>query len=479
MQSHWDGPDWSIALVRFSLSQHTPSPPGYPIYIALGKVMHFFVSDIHMAIVLVSVFFSGIGAALLFFIGKTLFGRAVGIIAALIFLSAPTMYFFGVTANPYGILPTTAAALACVVFLIVFKKKKYGLILGTVFSIAIGIRPQDVLFLSPLFLFGLFHLKTRERVWAVISFFVSFLLWFLPTAYAVGGIQKYIHGLRLFSEQGAVSGISINHLVNSWFVILRGFFLTLGVASVFLAFYFLDLLRAKKSKKQLYILFLLWIIPSLLFNAFVRSDHAAHQMAYLSGFIFLTSYAVWKTLIKHRRILVSSVAVIVLFNLYTFFRDRDVENTKPYVSQSYHNSEIRKNDTRLSAVSSFITDNYESGSTIVLVDPEIFRPVTYYLKKYRVYAYGVLDTNVVPYTDSVHFGYDWDYRFVKDTMHTLTVPKDVDTVILIPNNKPYAVQAERVMKIPLPGNAFIYSFIAKPGNRYALSVHRIEKINEK
>ena len=33
----------------------------------------------------------------------------------------------------------------------------------------------------------------------------------------------------------------------------------------------------------------LWILPALVFNLFVRSDHAGHQMTYLSAFILLIS----------------------------------------------------------------------------------------------------------------------------------------------------------------------------------------------
>ena len=45
MQSHWDGPQYSIAVVRYSLIQETPAPPGYPLYIAMGRLFYFFTHD--------------------------------------------------------------------------------------------------------------------------------------------------------------------------------------------------------------------------------------------------------------------------------------------------------------------------------------------------------------------------------------------------------------------------------------------------
>lgn len=486
MQSHWDGPDYSIAIVRYSLENHTPSAPGYPIYIGLGKIAYMFTHDPHTAILMVSVFLSGVGAVVFYIVGKLLFNSIVGIVASLIFLSAPTIYFFGITANPYGALTTTSAVLAGVVYLIVFKKRNYGILLGVIFSFAIGFRPQDVLFLSPLFAFGFIFLKSREKYKAIISFFITFLIWFIPTIISVGGIASYIKYIQPFFTNDARAQITFDRIKDIWFILLRGFYLTFGIAGIFLVFYLKklwDLIQHKhelNSNKKLSILFFfLWIGPSLFFNAFVRSDHAAHQMAYLSGLIFLTSYAIFATTM--RRIVVLPVVMILVigFNLYTFFRNRDPENKKPYVSQSYHYSELRKNDIRLSSITSFVSNHYSNAKTIILVDPEIFRPVTYYLKKYKIYSFSSLDTDVFPFIDFVHLGYNWDYRFKKDKSHVLVIPKNVDYVVCITNNKEYDILADDAKKFRLNGNAFLYTFNAKQNNRYGLSLHTIKQIDEK
>lgn len=487
MQSHWDGPNWSIALIRYSFVQQTPSPPGYPLYIAIGKLFHQFVTDPHVAIVMVSVLFGGIGAVVFYYVGKLLFNTTVGVIASLIFLSAPTTIFFGITANPYGVLPTTAAVVAAVVYAILFKKKQLGILLGLSFSFAIGFRPQDTMFLLPLFILGFLFLKMKEKYKTLLSFSLSFFAWFLPTANAVGGISEYFKYVQPFFNNDAKPQISLSRIGNIWYIILRGYYLTLGIGGIFLLLYpkwFLDIIKNKKSSLSSndvlrIVFFLLWIGPSFLFNFFVRSDHAAHQMTYLSGFVFLIAYAIWRATRRSKAIFYTVVVLVVFFNLFTFFRDRDPENKKPYVSQSYHHSELRKNDIRLSAITSFITNQYDSDNTIILVDPEIFRPITFYLKKYRVYAYGSLDTNISPHIDSVHFGYNWKYQFSEDKTHTLSIPQGVMNVVCITNNKHYVFQADNVRTLRLNGNAFIYSFNTKPYSRYALSVHTIKQIDEK
>lgn len=484
MQSHWDAPQYSIGIVRFSLENHTPAPPGYPLYIFLGRVMYLFVHDSHLAIILVSVLFSGVGAVVFYFVGKILFNRTVGIISSLFFLSAPTLYFFGITANPYGALSVTAAILAGIVYLILFKKKNYGFFLGLSLAFAIGFRPQDAFFLPPLFLLGILFLKLNERYKAFVTFFLLSFLWFIPTAFLVGGVSAYAFSLISFFMTGSSLDPSLTHVFSVWFILLKGFYLTLGLAGIFLLYYlkyFWGLLKENKtiftSSQMLKIFFFfLWIAPSFFFNAFIRSDHAAHQMAYLSALIFLSAYAIWCVTRKHKRTFFLCVGLIVCFNIYTFFRDRDPQNKMPYVSQSYHYSELKKNDVRLDAIVMYIKKNFISKHTIIIVDPEIFRPVTYYLDTFNIYAFSALDTSSTSPINTVHFGKNWNYLLSTDTSRKLFIPNDINYVVVINNNKVYSIRATSMKAIRLKGNATLYSFSTKPGNKYDLSLHAIKQV---
>ena len=83
-QSFWDGPQYSIGIVRYSFVQQTPAAPGYPIFIGLGKFFYFFLHDPHSAIVAVSVLASVLGAITLYIVGLNIYNRLVGIAAATI-----------------------------------------------------------------------------------------------------------------------------------------------------------------------------------------------------------------------------------------------------------------------------------------------------------------------------------------------------------------------------------------------------------
>ncbi len=480
MQSHWDGPDYTIAIQHYSLKNFTPSPPGYPLYIALGKFFSFFTSNPHLAILLVSALFAGIGSIIFFKVGEIIFNKTVGIIASVVFLTSPTLYFFGITANPYGILPTTASLLAIIVYLIVLRKENYGFLLGIVLSFAIGVRPQDAMFLLPLAIYGFIYLPKKDKTLAIIGFLGSFLVWFIPFMNLVGGINEYLRLILPFFQDQAKPSFSIARFEYILPILIKGFSLTLGLFGIFVIYFCKVVLKAlrkpkylTRSRLNLIILFLLWLLPSFLFNLFIRSDHAAHQMTYLSALIFLSSYAMWKSSQKYKVILFGLVVFLSLFNLYTFFRNRDPQMVKPYVSQSYHYSEIVKNNIRLSAIISYIKRNYSVKTTLIETDPEIFRPVTYYLTNFNIYAYSSLDTNSPIITNTVHFSYHWNYKLTVDKTHSLFIPKNITTIIIIPNNKNYSFKNIYVEKVYLSANAFIYKFDVKATDKYFLSVHKI------
>lgn len=477
MQSHWDGAQYTIGVIRYSLVQNTPSPPGYPIYIALGKFANIFTQDPHLAILSVSVFLSAFSAVLFYFVGKTFFNRTVGFIASLIFLSSPVFYYFGITANPYGGLVATTLLLVLTVYGIYCKNKNWGIGLSLVFSLAIGYRPQDTIFLTPLCILGLYGLSNKDRIYSVVAFIVASAFWAIPLFINAGGVGSYVDIMKNYTSQGAVTYPSFAKTLDYAFIVIKGIYLTLGVSVVILVFY-LTLNSNRFKFTKLSILLLVWMLPSLLFNLIVRSDHAAHQVTFLSALILISSLTLTKVFEAKRSILFLSVLLICFFNLYTFFRNRDPVNTNPYVSQSYHYFEIRKNDLRLNELVSFIIINYSSEKTIVIVDPELFRQTTYYLKDFNVFSYGALDSSSLPHINVVHHGKSWNYDRNIDSSHVLDIPNGIENVVLLFNNRFLSIEAKQKSELLVKGNAKIYEINVVKGDKFLLSKGKLKQIND-
>lgn len=456
MQSHWDGPQYSIAVVRYSLLEQTPALPGYPIYIGLGKLLYAFVRDPHYSIVFLSVLFSGIGACIFYLVGKVFTNHRTGIIVSLLFLSSPVFYFFGLTANPYGIVGMNSALFALVTYLIVSKNKRWGIAYGLLFAYVVGFRPQEILFLTPLWLYGVSMLPSNERVKAFLLFFLGSFLWICPTALTVGGIFKYFQ-LVLNNISQSTSASFIGHEINVLKIIIKGLFLTFGISVIVLFFVSNKIkMNRKLTKDKRTIIFILWILPSFLFNVFVRSDHAAHQVTYLSGLLVLISISLYILTKKlNSAFLYIILAIIVLFNLFTFFRDRDPQYKKPYIPQSYHFSEIKKNDKKMSAKVQYIKDKTQSKNTFIIVgDPDYIRPVMYHLPAYTVIQITRLFSEDIHFKDVLRTAKDFKMKEEIYKKNTFIVPKEFTNVVCFDDNCSMWMK-ERGIK--LKGNSLLVS----------------------
>lgn len=437
MQSHIDSASFSLALIHYSFEHDTPAPPGYPLYLGLGKLFMLLVSDPHISLVLVSVFFSGIGAAVFFLAGKSFGNRATGIISTLLFLSAPTFYFFGLTIYPYLLVAVMTVLLAWCVFEIAFKKKQYGILLGAVYALCIGIRPQELLTTLPIFLYGLYSLSTRQRSRSIATFLILSFLWFLPFLAIVGGISSYV----FYSSKAVSSALPLPNLtlffVNR-FKLASGFFLTFGAGSVilvmypvFLSFQWVKKRTVTKQERKKLVFFAVWFIPPLLFNLIVRTEHAGYQMGYLTCLIFLFSSVIW-TIAKHRFIPALCItSFVVAINLILFFYNRDPNHALPYRQSSFHYSDLRRNDYEISKKRDYVRKYFSDSSTLLLLSPVFWKQYAYHLPEYTVLELNGLYTNNASVKYQVREDRMWQREEYQNVNRVFSIPKGIEQLVFL------------------------------------------------
>jgi 4-amino-4-deoxy-L-arabinose transferase-like glycosyltransferase len=286
VQSHWDGPQYSIAIVRYSFEQFTPAPPGYPLYIAMGKFFYFFFKDPHFAILLVSVFATVIGSIVFYLIGKSLYNRYVGLSSSIIFLSGSTFYYFGLTPYAYITTPITTSLLAYVVYQIYIKNKQFGIWLGLTFGICFGIRPQETILTFPLLVLGFIYLSNKEKIKSLITFLLITILWLIPVLNTIGIFNYFAQSYDFLKD--ALVRNTLNQRIE---LIIKGFLLSFGISGIFLL-YFVHKLYDNYPKiiwknSKVVIFYAIWIIPGLFYNLFLRTEHAGYQMSYLAACFLL------------------------------------------------------------------------------------------------------------------------------------------------------------------------------------------------
>ncbi len=96
-----DSVNFALGLKRFDTTVHQPHPPGYFLYICLGRLASLFFHDANSALVAISILFSCAAVAMIFLLADSWFGRGAARFAGLIFLFSPLAWFHGIVALTY------------------------------------------------------------------------------------------------------------------------------------------------------------------------------------------------------------------------------------------------------------------------------------------------------------------------------------------------------------------------------------------
>ena len=156
------------ALDRYDVAKHAPHPPGYPLYVAVGKVVRWAVGTPESALELVAVAASLATLAGAWLLARRLgAGRPAATLAAAVTATVPTFLFHGSVG--FSDIPGTAVALLAAFTLVIALERPSMLPLGAILTAAAcAVRPQLVLLLLPLGVAAL-ALASLKRRWGAIA----------------------------------------------------------------------------------------------------------------------------------------------------------------------------------------------------------------------------------------------------------------------------------------------------------------------
>lgn len=186
---------FALAVQRFDPLAHHPHPPGYPLYVGLGKLLAPLAGDPFLALVALSVLSAAVALPALFAAFRRLaapFGDAaegVALAGALLFLLSPALLVQGsLPVSDAPALAFLALALAAAARLDERPTLLAAVALGGSAAAAVGCRPQLVVAVAPFLLFAWSpRLGWRGTLAAIAAFGVVALAWFVPLAVATGG----------------------------------------------------------------------------------------------------------------------------------------------------------------------------------------------------------------------------------------------------------------------------------------------------
>jgi hypothetical protein len=310
MAYHWDGAQFALAIGKYDMRIDQPQPPGYFLYVMLGRLVNLFVGEPHTSLVWLSVFAGAALVAVGFLLATAMFGRSVGIASGVILAMSPLCWFY----SDIALTSIVDAALVTATVFVCWRVIRSGggwrevFWMSMLFAAVAGVRQQSGAILAPVWCYALLKLG-RERPMKAVSavllagFFCS--LWFIPMVITAGGLSEYMSLLRTKGHFDAPKTIwgggGINALLTNVSVVGCTCWVGLLLAALisvseFFCWVFGEPAEVKQQFYNTHVdqlrVLALWILPMLLFWLGMYVTTPGYVLCFFPGLAIVAGIAV-------------------------------------------------------------------------------------------------------------------------------------------------------------------------------------------
>ena len=376
-----DSVQFVLALEKFDVRLHQPHPPGYFVFVLLGRVLNGIIHDPVQSYEWLNIILSGLTVGLVFLLSEEIFDEHFGLSSAILMSTSALFWHHGEVAlsNMTDCFLTCLLAWMC--WKVISGRTESLLASALVLGIAGGVRQNTLLFLLPLWLFAASTVPWRKVVGGATCLVLTVCSWYLPMAHLSGGIAAYQralsdHWLNSNWHGVTVSWIPFNGIVIFYFLLLGT---GLGVLALFLSFlFYLEEAGIRKRWQELrFRFFSIWILPPLLFFLLIYSHptQTGHSLIYLPALVLLLPPSLFWLRKKWQTV---SVALFAVTNLGCFLV-ADTAVSRPRMER--YEQDIRQ-------MSELVREKHSPADTI-LVNMDFmfigFRVFMYHLPEYRCF----------------------------------------------------------------------------------------------
>ena len=424
MLYNWDAVQFALALTEYDVVKHQPHPPGYILYVALGRVVNYWLQDAAAAYVVLAVAFSGLTTFAVYYVARAVYDRGTAIASASLLAVSPLFWFYGSVGLTYAGEALVASVVAYFSYRALRGSESDAWLAAAYLGLAGGLRQSALVLLFPLWLvstaFGVRRLRTVLIGFVVIA--VVVLAWFVPMIWITGGLDRYVTASLDLAET-VVKPTSI--LGGAFEVTLRMSRYVLesvvvGLGPLVLAVVLVPWYARRHGFGSREWFLVMWALPAALVYMLVHFGQAGYVLTFLPALVILLSHVLLVTLgsalaPRPRLRVAVAVAVVTLVVLVngSFFvsarpAPRDFDTSKPSWRQRAQDeafdwifsrtaAALREHEAVVGTFVDAIRGLYDPEDTVVITElgnPRSYpwlRHAMYYLGAYRIYELRVGD----------------------------------------------------------------------------------------
>lgn len=182
--TEWDSVQLALGVTNFDIRVHSPHPPGYWLYIALGRLVDAITAlDPSRSLTLISAITSAAAAVAAWRLALRLGSRWFAAVFVLLIATNPFVWFYGLTANVY------VFDLLCALVLLNFALRpsvgrKEVLTIAFTLALMAGVRQSVVYIFGPLALYVIVRARPslKTLLMAIAAGVVTVLAWLIPAS---------------------------------------------------------------------------------------------------------------------------------------------------------------------------------------------------------------------------------------------------------------------------------------------------------
>ena len=378
----FDGDTVGVALgsISYSLQDTRPHLPGYFLHVKFISILDLLIKDLHLTMLLVSAFYSSLGAALSYLLLKKWFNENTSLLITALVIFNPLVWFQGVSPEVYSFDLLMSAS-----FVLLALDKRGIYFTPIILAIGSGVRQTSGLLLFPLYIF-LWYQMIRSKEISLMKFIMAHLLglsalliWFVPMIKSTGGLIEYI---SLYKTNSPLPNIN---LLQNIFQFSSYCFFVFTPLILLLA----PLVFKKKTfnilpdEKKIVQIILFWLIPSLI-TFILFTYHKGYFLISILPLYASIGILAEKKLLNQSALLLVLVIEIIFFVMMPFRelsfssiikpqkRDNNLFNTwvdRTFSSYLMSISRIKYQDETMSELSDHII---KQKLETVFLDPTVY-----------------------------------------------------------------------------------------------------------
>lgn len=217
---NWDAVNFALGVGGFDLATHQPHPPGYLGWVAMSRAMTWVTDDPNAAMTMLSAISGALATGLVFLLARRFVDRRHAVVAALLFATAPLVWYYSVIALSYMTTGTVALGMLLALLVALQERSPRHLVLAGVLLAVVGaLRPTDQVLLAPAWMLVAWSFGWRTRIRAACATAAASLVWVVPLLWLSGGLSAFadegsavadLAGGRTWVFGGNLAGIGQN-----------------------------------------------------------------------------------------------------------------------------------------------------------------------------------------------------------------------------------------------------------------------------